>query len=239
MAIKPFFLLFSRVSFILLLSFQSTAFKVLAAPILFSDESAFNHAVALPDVYLDFEDRSPFGERVGGGVSDYTLPGITISAPLPAIKLLSRKYSGTRNTTVGGRNYLSIDTDLRRKGTTTRFDFDNALQSIGFYLIDHDASDAIIIVDGMEYRMPEVNDSEAAFFGLIFDQQSSIPTSLQIDSGQDSQIALDDLRFAYWHNQNTASDSTPVNEPNPVIMLLTGLLLLILLSTSQRQTVVT
>jgi len=229
MAIKPVTFSVPLVTLTLFLSCLSLPFNAQAVPVIFSDEMLFDQALAsMPpsspspaSAYLDFEAIAPFGARVGGGVSSYSLPGIELSAPLPAIKVLSKKYSGARNTTPGGRNYLSIDTDLRRQGTITNFDFDTALQAIGFYLIDQDASDAVITVDGIDYTMPEVNDGEAVFFGLLFSEPSALAMRLQIDSGKDAQIAIDDLRFSDWP---TSAATQTVNEPNTTGLLLISVL---------------
>lgn len=222
MALKPAVFSFPYILLSMLISCLSLSSGVQSMPLHFSDEALFNQAVASEPFShaIDFEESEIFGARVGGSVSRHQLPGVELSSPLSAIKVLSKNYSGGHNITPGGRNYLAIDTDLRSTGTVVDFDFESTLQSIGFYVIDHDASDTTIRAGGVDYVMPEVSDGEAAFFGLLFTKTSTLVTKIQVDSGKDSIIAIDDLRFTYASNQDSAQENISVDEPSSISLLL-------------------
>lgn len=193
-----------------------------SAPILFSDQNAFFDS--LPGVHdvvnQDFESLDAFGSRVGGGISVYDLPYMSLVSDLPAIKLLDRTYSGSRNTTPEGRQYLSIDTDLRRRGTQTEFVLSSNVLAVGFNLIDHDADDAQLLFDDASILIPEVEDGESVFLGMLFNPLENPSMRFTLDIGRDSQVALDDFVFIL------RNDLVQVSEPANLGLLSVALLML-------------
>ena len=193
----------------------------LAAPIYFNDESSFRAGLqnAGKLTSVDFESLATFGSRSAGGRTQLALPGLTLSTNLPALKVMSSAYTGNRNLTQGGRQYLSMDTDIRGQGSILEMTFKSPLKALGFWLIDHDTSDAQIQVGNFNYLLHDVRNGEAEFFGLIFDTSLSIQ-SISIDTGQDGQVAMDDMLYMF---QGPAAQ---VSEPPMLALVLCGFLIL-------------
>jgi hypothetical protein len=179
-----------------------------------------------PRHLIDFEAQSVVGNRNGGGVNQLALPDLTLSAQMPALKILNSAYTGNHNTTPNGRNYLSLDTDVRN-GTGMSMTFNQPLYALGFNLIDHDTSDITLTIGDFSYELPEVNDGEAVFFGWILDDPLLQIDQVVLNSGRDGQIALDDLFFAGWPPLAVpVPPITTVPEPQPGSLLLAALLML-------------
>lgn len=189
-----------------------------SAPIFYSDRDAFLQDQADLIVHIeDFEDASPFGARVGGAVDQFSYDGWRVESDIPALKLMARSYSGNHNTSHDGRQYLSIDTDLSRRGTRVHWSADVSIKAFGFNLIDHDGDDVRLNVEGVELLIPEVGDAGVAFFGVVFDDPIA-QIGFWLDSGRDAQISVDD-----WITM-TMPAVAQVDEPQSLSLLILGLL---------------
>lgn len=210
-----------RLAFIfsVLLHIQS----VFSAPVFYSDRNLFLQDFAGLDlIHQDFEGLEPFGARVGGGIDQYVFDGWSVEAELSALKVMNRAYSGNHNTSPGGRQYFSIDTDRSWQGVQTRFISDSPILALGFNLIDHDADDMRLGINGIEHILPEVSDAEVAFWGVSFDDGSAM-TEFWLDSGKDAQISLDDLAFVH-----SVAKVISVDEPGSLCLISIGILVLFL-----------
>ena len=182
---------------------------------------------AAPRHLIDFEAQAVVGNRNSGGVTTLALPDVTLTAQTPALKILNSAYTGNHNTTADGRNYLSLDTDVRT-GTEMTMAFSQPLYAVGFNLIDHDTSDITLTLGDFSYLLPEVNDGDAVFFGWILDDPMLRIDQIVLNSGRDGQVAIDDLFFAGWPPL-AAPIQQPINavpEPAPGSLLLASLLML-------------
>lgn len=200
-----------------------------AIPMVTDDAQAFFSLLdnSAPSHLIDFEAQSVVGNRNGGGVSELALPELTLTAQVPALKILNSAYTGNHNTTTNGRNYLSLDTDVRT-GTEMTLTFSQPLYAVGFNLIDHDTSDITLTLGAFSYLLPEVNDGDEVFFGWILDDPLLRIDQIVLNSGRDGQIAIDDLFFAGW--PTLAAPIPPINvvpEPAPGSLLLASLLMLV------------
>jgi hypothetical protein len=194
-----------------------------ALPFVTDDPILFMAAVdaAAPATLIDFESEAPIGAQMGGGVSTLVLPGLTLVAQDPALKILDRAYTGNHNTTVGGSNYLSIDTDTRA-GTGVWFQFDQPIYALGFNLIDHDTGDVSLNIGSAHYLFPDLGNGESVFFGLVLDDPLLAFDELYLSSERDGQFALDDLFFAGWRPAAEPvgqQGSAPVAEPEMLSLL--------------------
>ncbi len=161
---------------------------------------------------IDFEATPTVGARTGGGVSGLDLPGLSLAADLPALKVLNRAYTGNHNTTPGGRQYLSVDTDSRR-GTPVSFTFVQPIYALAFNLIDHDTGDVVLDIGSERYTFADVSNGESVFFGLILDQTGPGFDSMRMLAERDGQFALDDFFFA----RVPARVSPPLPAPLPAV----------------------
>lgn len=172
---------------------------------------------------IDFEDQVVVGTSTSGGVETMLLPELTLNAQLPALKILDRAYTGNHNTTPNGRNYLSLDTEVRN-GTEMTMTFGQPIYALGFNLIDHDTSDVTLNIAGTSYTLLDTNDGGVEFFGWILDDPLWSVEQISLSSGRDGQIALDDLFFAYWPPALEAEpESMAVSEPTLNSLLLVSL----------------
>lgn len=179
-----------------------------------------------PRHLIDFEAQAVVGNRTSGGVTTLALPDVTLTAQTPALKILNSAYTGNHNTTLNGRTYLSLDTDMRN-GTEMTMTFSQPLYALGFNLIDHDTSDITLTLGDFSYLLPEVNDGDAVFFGWILDDPMLSIDQMVLNSGRDGQIAIDDLIVARWAPvAEPIAPSVDVPEPAPGNLLLGSLLML-------------
>ena len=210
------------------LSFLAAFQSVVAAPIFYSDQSDFLNSLGSSTYTLeDFESLDAFGSRTNGGIENYAFGDVLIESSTPAIKLMSKKYSGNHNTSPDGKKYLSIDTDLFKQGTEVEFSFGADVKAFGFNIIDHDGDDAAILLNGIEIVVPEVNDGGVTFFGVHLEQWSS-SVNFILDSGRDAQISLDD--FIILEQQGPVN----VDEPGTLAICLVGLLFVTLCRRKQQ-----
>jgi len=215
-------------AFIAILHVQS----VVSAPVYYSEYDHFvdDHA-GVVSFSQDFEGLDPFGARVGGGVDQYTFENWVVEAEQPVLKVMDRAYSGNHNTSTDGQQYFSIDTDRSWHGATVHFVSRLPILALGFNMIDHDADDVSVLVNGNEVILPEVNDAEVAFWGFAVNDQPAIH-DFWINTGRDSQVSLDDL--IYIPQIQSASDSVAVSEPSTLLLLLMGVTGILLRERSAR-----
>ncbi|MCA9511935.1 MAG: PEP-CTERM sorting domain-containing protein [Myxococcota bacterium] len=143
-------------------------------------------------VVEDFEDEALVGTPNSGGVSSLVLSDFTVTSSKPALKILGAPAFGNHNTTPGGSQYLSADTDLGFVAASVGVSaFPGPVNAVGFELIDFDLMPAVVTVNGHSYWVKPTGDGGSRFFGVIADAPI---TSLRIGPlGLDSHWSIDDL----------------------------------------------
>jgi hypothetical protein len=186
---------------------------------IYTDRASFEAAIGLFAIE-DFESTPLVGTTSSGAAISRSFADFSLRSNPKAIKILDEVVIGAGNTTPGGDQYLSLDTDVTQ-GSVATFSFDFDIQAVGFDysgLSEPGASPEITIA-GETYSIdrnvwPPTNFNrvrDALFWGII----SDVPFStLVLDSDTDSGYGIDQVTYA----------TTP--EPGTVTLLALGLAVL-------------
>jgi hypothetical protein len=188
----------------------------------FTDAATYDATVTGTTVE-DFESYAVSGTPDTGALPQMIFNDFTVSASPNAVKVLDAANFGSQNTTLGGSNYLYLDTDTGFTGSVTNvFDFTGGgVTSFGFtYSYNSEWNSTLsLTVEGNTFNLPFVNANNIGFWGYVGD---GLITSLSIDSNPIDSYGIDDFRFI---TEAAAPPPPPDNSnvPEPASIVLLGL----------------
>lgn len=141
----------------------------------------------------DFESEPASGLCSGGIVALLVLSDFTATSSPDALRVNNVACFGNHNTTPGGANYLSVDTDIGFVSGDVLLSFAAPIDAFGLYLVDIEGS-LEITIHGNVYPVPGTGDGGEAYFGII----SAAPfTSIALSdpTTNDSHWSMDDLAY--------------------------------------------
>jgi len=164
---------------------------IIQADTVFDNQADFFAAVGAV-VTEDFESYTP-GDPSGGAVSFMDFGTFSATSDPAALKILSGDFFGNHNTTPGGSQYLSADTDIGGVSADVTLTFDEPVFAFGLYLVD--AEDGGFIHIGNDFHpFAGGPDGVETYFGIISDTPF---TTITIDAGDtDSHWSMDDVSYA-------------------------------------------
>jgi hypothetical protein len=148
----------------------------------------------------DFEAVGLSGTPDGGALAAIDIGDFTVSSSPAAVKVLDTTIAGNHNTTLGGAQYLALDTDMANVAGDVTLSFDVPVYSVGFYLISIDhvtlltPNPVMIVVDGVEYPILTTPTDGETYVGILSD--STFSTVLIFADPADSFWSLDDLSYS-------------------------------------------
>jgi len=181
------------------------------AGVIYSNESDFlsNSGLTTTETFESYA----VGNTSSGALSSVMFDDFSVSSNPAAIKVLGAEAYGNHNTTAGGLNYLSFDTDMGNVGSDVTFEFNfgySPVTSFGLYFTDTE-QEIDILIDGVTYNVAATGDGGESYFGLVSDTAFS---SIFINGGSsDSQWSVDDISYSM----------ASVAEPGTAALLLMGL----------------
>lgn len=162
--------------------------------VLIFDNQAEFLAAAGSAVTEDFEDEPLVGACTGGAQTLISFDHFDASASPPALKVLAVDCgNGNHNTTPGGVNYLSADTDQGGVSADVTLSFYTSLHAFGLYLIDIE-SDVQLTINGTPYLVPAGVNGGESYFGIV-SPVAFTTIDIAIVSGFDSHYSLDDVAY--------------------------------------------
>ncbi len=151
-------------------------------------------AVARTVTTEDFEDEPLIGTPDSNAVTMIVFDDFTAISTPEALKILNKKWYGNHNTTPGGENYLSADTDIAFQSSEVTLTFNYPISAFGLYLIDIEEP-VVLTIDRIDYTVPASGDAGESYFGII---TSRTFTSVHLDMGNlYSHSSMDDIAYAY------------------------------------------
>jgi len=159
---------------------------------IFDDQAAFL-AAAGQVLTEGFEDEAPVGTGNSGGVASLAFDDFSATAVPAALKILDVPWVGNHNTTPLGKQYLSGDTDTLMASADLTLTFASPIHNLGMFLVDLDAFDAEVTINGATYIIPAHGDGGESYFGILSDVEF---TEVAVGStGGDNHYSLDDLAY--------------------------------------------
>ena len=140
----------------------------------------------------DLETHALVGDAGSGAVGVLPFTGFRAVSDPAGLKVLDVEVVGNHNTTAGGSQYLSADTDSLESATVT-LQFTPSVDRVGFSVVDLDTFAMEVTINGVTYVIPTTGDGGQAYFGIISD--TSFDEVLLAPMTGDVHYSLDD--FAY------------------------------------------
>lgn len=165
-----------------------------ANAVVFTDRALFD-AAAPGATVEDFEGVTPFGPLGSGGLASVDFGAFQVATSPDAVKVVNVPAFGAFNTTLGGGNYLYLDTDLGFVGTITTITLDDPTTAFGFSYTDLNEPNATpeITIGGQTFSLALNGVGQELFFGFT---SLTAFTTIVINSGIDSGYGVDDIAFA-------------------------------------------
>lgn len=180
----------------------------------FTDRASFSAAAGNLSIET-FESSPLVGTTSSGAVQRMAFTDFSVSTGPAATKLVDvDHYFGSFNTTPGGKNQLSLDTDAAFQGSTATFSFNALTHAIGFDYtgVSERGTTFELTVDGTTYSLaPNVDLNSFGFWGYT---SAAGFTSFTLSTSLDSGYSLD---------QVTYTAAIPIPEPQSYAMMLLGL----------------
>jgi hypothetical protein len=165
-----------------------------AAGVMTFDNQADFLAAAGAVTTEDFEDEPVVGDCSTGGVSNLSVTDFSVASSVPALKLLNIPCFGNHNTTPGGAQYLSMDTDVGGVGADIMIVLDNPSTAFGLYLIDLESASIEVVINGSSYVVPPNSDGGESYFGII-DPAGFTTVGMNQLNATDSHWSVDDVAY--------------------------------------------
>lgn len=172
----------------------------------YTDRAAFEAALATSTIE-DFESYPLIGNPDpifpdDFGRASLTLDDFSLTATPPAIKIWGPEHSGSHNTTVGGFNFLYLDTDIFLQGSTTDFLLNSPVNAFGFdytgvFGPDTEVTLSIftVTVDSETFILSPNNlEDDQLFWGVIGSTNFDTTT---LFTSLDSGYGVDDVTFGF------------------------------------------
>ena len=194
------------------MNFKSTSWIVAAvlqigmagnalAVTVFTDRTTFEAALATFSIE-DFESYPTYGTpdphllfRPPDGLTYLALDDFSLSATQPTIKIWNADHSGSHNTSTGGTQFLYLDTDIGRQGSTTDFLLDNPVDAFGFDYtgVFEPGTDFTVTIGTNVFNLGLNNPEDAPlFWGVIgLGSFSDVTLATSLDSG----YGVDEVTF--------------------------------------------
>jgi len=201
----------------LILSIASQGYAAITQ---YYDVTSFGSATTGYTVFTeDFEyPVAVTGDQNSVGVDYMSFSGFDVSSGLLSLKVMDDPFipgripqdTGNHNTTAGGYNFLSADTNQINVGDYMLMSFSQPIYAFGVYLIDIE-SGGMVTAGGSSFSVSSTPNGGDTFFGLVSDTPF---TTVNLNlGGSDSNWSVDDVHFA----------STPVvPEPVSTVLFLAG-----------------
>lgn len=184
--------------------------NAVAATVPYTDRALFEAAFLSTPKIEDFESYPLIGNPDPIFPDDYGLASLdspplkyfSLTATPDAIKIWGPEHSGSHNTTVGGFNFLYLDTDEFLLGSETVFELDSPVNAFGFDytgVFGPDTEDTLSIftvtVNSETFTLDPNNlEDDQLFWGVIAPANFTTAT---LFTSLDSGYGVDDVTFGF------------------------------------------